>query len=204
MHALRIPLGATLILASLAGCAGTTHRREDIDDPGLVDADVIGTYEIRKAAEEMCRKIAKQRTWPPYVPVTPDGKPQVRITKIINRTTVHFDVRYLKNELENVMNEQGAVWLVAEGGPGGALEEVHEEREYSQSGMTADSIEHGQEDATGLILYGEIVESSIDQRNVAQRDYVFYLKLYDTRKSRAVITVRKGFRKVKERNLFGG
>jgi len=188
----------------LLGC-GTTHTRKDINDPGLVETDHVGIYEIRGAVDEMCQKIAKitAEGWPSYVVTTPDPphKPQVRITTIHNRTREKFDIQTLKNELENAMNEQGAVWLVASEG---ALEEVHTERDYTQSGMTNESIEHGQEDATGLILYGEITDDVIDQGDVRQHDFMFYLKLYDTKKSRAVVTTKRGFRKEKERGVFGG
>lgn len=196
---------AVLSSSILMGCAGTTHRREDINDPGLVETDHVGMFEIREAVQEMCKKISKQNAegWPSYVKMTPEPphKPQVRITTIHNRTRERFDIQTLKNELENDMNEQGAVWLVASEG---ALEEVHTERDYTQSGMTNEEIEHGQEDATGLILYGEITDDVIEQGGTRQHDYVFYLKLYDTRKSRVVITTKRGFRKVKERNVFGG
>jgi PBP1b-binding outer membrane lipoprotein LpoB len=189
----------------MLGCKGTTHTREDINEPGLVETDHVGVYEMRGATKEMCKKIAKQNAegWPAYVKLTPDAphKPQVRITKIHNRTREHFDVNMLKNELENDMNEQGVVWMVASEG---ALDEVVEEREYTASGMTNETIQHGQEDATGLILYGEIIDDVIEQGNVKQHDFIFYLKLYDTRKSRAVITTKRGFRKKKERSIFGG
>ncbi len=199
--------GLTLVLLSslLLGCSGTTHRREDINDPGLVEADHVGLFEIREAVQEMCKKISKQNAegWPSYVETTPEPprKPQVRITTIHNRTRERFDIQTLKNELENDMNEQGVVWLVANEG---ALDEVHTEREYTDSGMTNETIEHGQEDATGLILYGEITDDVIEQGDTRQHDFMFYLKLYDTKKSRAVITTKRGFRKVKERNVFGG
>jgi hypothetical protein len=196
-----------LILSSLlllAGCT-TTHTRQDINDPGLVETDHVGLYEIRGAVDEMCKKIAKQNAegWPSYVLMTPEPphKPQVRITTIHNRTRERFDIQTLKNELENAMNEQGAVWLVANEG---ALDEVHTERDYSQSGMTNEEIAHGQEDATGLVLYGEITDDVIEQGGTKQHDFMFYLKLYDTRKSRAVLTTKRGFRKVRQKGVFGG
>lgn len=200
-------LAALLVAGSattVAGCK-TTHREADIEDKGLIKTDHIGLNEIRPAVDEMNQLISDQTRegWPPHVIMTPDAphRPQVYIDKIQNRTREHFDVVILRNELINAMTKGNNVYVV---GDEGDLEAVNEEREYSQAGMTNEEVPMGQEDVSGLILRGEITDDVIEEGDVKQHDYMFYLRLVDTRKRRIIFTTSTRMRKVRERGVFGG
>ena len=205
---MRIRLHRAAIVVALplaiAGCK-TTHRVADVNDQGLIDTDHIGLNEIRPAVDQMCAKISKLNTqgWASHVRITPEPphRPQVRISSIQNRTREHFDVTTLKNELLNAMVEQEAVYVV---GDAGDLAAVNQERDYSQAGMTNETLEYGEEDVVALVLRGEITDDVIDQGDVRQHDYIFSLRLVDTVKNRVIATTSTKMRKVRERSVFGG
>ncbi len=196
---------AALLSLLLAGCSSTTHRVADVSEQGLVETDHIGLNEIRPAVEAMCDKIAQlnARGWGSHVRVTqdPPHKPQVRMSKIQNRTREHFDVVTLKNELLNAMVEQGVVYVV---GDAGDLAAVNDERDYSQAGMTNEELAYGEEDVVALVLRGEITDDVIEQGSVKQHDYIFSLRLIDTVKNRVEAVTSTKLRKVRERSVFGG
>ncbi len=190
---------AAAVVAVLAGCGGPTHRVADVTEQGLIETDHIGLNEIRPAVEQMCNKVSQRNAqgWASHIRMTQDPpyKPQVRISDIQNRTTQHFDVVTLKNELLNAMVEQGVVYVV---GDAGDLAAVNDERDYSQAGMTNETIEYGQEDVVALVLRGEITDDIIRQGSVKQHDYIFSLRLVDTVKNRVEIVTSTKMRKVRE------
>lgn len=189
------------------GC-GTTQRRADPNDPGLVKADHIGGDEIRAAVLDMSKKISEKNAagWPAHIAMSSDNppKPQLRIDDIVNDTRLHVDVMNLKNDLMNMLVEQNVVYVVGyREGEGSDAEAVMDERAYANSGMVdanqaAQTPEMGGEDATGLLLRGEISHDKIEVDGVEQHDYWFSLRLLDTKKGRVVLTTRTPLRKTKE------
>lgn len=204
---LSLSCAALVAVAGLSGC-GTTQRRADASDPGLVKTSHIGGHEIEEAVRDMAKKISEKnaRGWEAHIPMSSDNppKPQVRVDKIQNRTRVHFDVVNLRNELLNTLVEQEVVYLVgSRDGPGSDSDAVMDERAYAASGMVdadqaAQAPEMGGEDMTGLLLRGEITDDVIEVDGVKQHDYWFSLRLVDTRKGRVVLTTRTKMRKVRD------
>ena len=201
-----IAAGLAAVL-TVAGC-GATHSRADANDPGLVNAKHIGGDEIRAAVNDMAKKIAEKNAagWPPHIAMSSDvpPKPQLRIDDIVNDTRLHVDVKNLQNDLMNMLVEQNVVYVVGyREGEGSDAEAVMDERAYANSGMVdanqaAQTPEMGGEDATGLLLRGEISHDVVKQDGAEQHDYWFSLRLLDTKKGRVVITTRTALRKMKE------
>lgn len=192
-------LATAFATLSLAGCGGATHSVEDPQEYGVIDADAINWNELRPAVDEMMGEIAKinAQGWPSHVVMTPEPphKPQVRIHTIQNRTRSRLDVQMYKNKLTNMLVKQGIVYVVSDAHDHAA---VAAERDYSASGGTTQDLQ-GDEDATGLVLQGEIQDAVIDQADVRQHDFQFNLRLYDTRKNRVLAVSDTEFRKAKRR-----
>ena len=103
-------------------------------------------------------------------------------------------------EIYNTLVEQEVVYLTVQSDD---LEQVHAERDYSDSGLTSEQIEWGNEDAVALVLTGEITGGKPyhdEDNDITQYDFTFSLRLIDTNKSRIVpgCTVQKPFRKIRE------
>ncbi|MBL4846746.1 MAG: hypothetical protein JKY65_14585 [Planctomycetes bacterium] len=196
IHALTL---AALALMTLAGCSGPTHSVEDPEAHGVIDADAIGWNELRPAVDEMLSEIARLNAqgWPSQVVMTPEAphKPQLRIHTIQNRTRSRLDIQMYKNKLNNALVKQGIVYLVSDAHDHQA---VSGERDYSDSGGTTQGID-ANEDATGLVLQGEISDSIIDQGDVRQHDFQFNLRLIETTKNRVLAVSDTEFRKKKSR-----
>jgi peptidoglycan-synthase activator LpoB len=188
-------LAALALTATFVGCSGPTHSDEDPEARGVIDADSINWHEIRPAVDDFMAKLSRLNAqgWASHVVMTPEPphKPQVRIHNIQNRTRVRFDTQILKNKLSNALVEQGVVFLVSDAHDHQA---VSGERDYSQSGGTTQNLE-GDEDATGLVIQGEIQDATIDQGDVRQHDFQFNLRLIDTRKNRVLAVSDTEFRK---------
>lgn len=201
--------GAAALCLALLGCGGPTHRRVDAEEEGVVATRHVGMDEIRPAVKDMCDKIAKKNAegWPAHVKMSNDPvpKPVVAIDALQNRTrNPEFRLEALRNELLNAIVEQDIVYVTQAGqGYADDTKSVHDQRDYSQSGMTNEAagqrIEHGQEDATSLVLRGEVVDDVVKGEDVRQHDYIFYLRLVDTTKNRPLITTSTKFRKLEER-----
>lgn len=190
---------ALALTATFAGCSGPTHSVEDPESYGVIDTDAINWNELRPAVDEMMGEISRLNAqgWPSHVVMTPEPpyKPQLRIHTIQNRTRSRLDVQMYKNKLNNALVKQGIVYLV---GDAHDHQAVAGERDYSQSGGTTQNLE-GDEDATGLVLQGEIQDSVIDQGDVRQHDFQFNLRLIDTKKNRVLAVSDTEFRKKKVR-----
>lgn len=206
-RATRSRAGAALLAtAALLGC-GTTHTYQDPGDTGLIETDHVGLAEIEPAVKSMCDQIARANLegWPDHVQKSTDTppKPQIVIDDIQNRTRVHFDVVTLKNELTNELLRQRVCYVV---GNRRDLAAVNSQRSYSESGAVRpdQQLPRGAEDASGLVLIGEITDDVIEQGDVKQHDFIFSLRLQDTVKNRTVAMAHTKFRKVRERGVFGG
>ena len=186
-----------LALTTLVGCGGPTHRVADPQEYGVVDTDAINWNELRPAVDEMMGEIARLNAqgWPSHVVMTPEApfKPQLRIHTIQNRTRERLDIQAYKNELMNALVNQGIVYVVGDSRDRAA---VGAERDYSDAGNTTQELT-GDEDATGLVLQGEIQDFVIDQENARQHDYQFNLRLIDTKKNRILKVTSTKFRKKK-------
>jgi len=184
-------------LLVLAGCGGPTHRDADVDDRGVVKADAVGYYEIREATKRLADDIAQQnaRGWLPHIKVGPYGKPIVRIAKVRNDTTARFDSNDIRNEIYNVMVEQGVVQFVSQSED---LQYVQDERDYSGAGLTDDELEPGQDATTSLALVGEVTENVISEGGTRQYDRSFNIRLVDTVKNMVIFSTSERFRKVRE------
>ena len=183
--------------ALLLGCSGPTNTVEDPEDQGLIETDAIGWNELRPAVDDMLKKISEINAegWPSYVVMTPEPptKPVLRIHTIQNRTRERLDIQAYKNELMNALVNQGIVYVVGDSRDRAA---VGAERDYSDAGNTTQELT-GDEDATGLVLQGEIQDFVIDQENARQHDYQFNLRLIDTKKNRILKVTTTKFRKKK-------
>jgi hypothetical protein len=193
---------AYLLTASLLlslGCGGPTHSVEDPEDHGMIETDGIGWNELRPAVDGMMAEISKLNSqgWPKHVPLTPDAphKPQLRIHVIENRTRERLDIQAYKNKLMNALVKQGILYVVGDSRDRAA---VGAERDYSDSGNTTQDLT-GDEDATGLVLQGEIEDFVIDHEDARQHDYQFNLRLIDTKKNRVLAVTDTQFRKKKSR-----
>jgi len=189
----------TLLLAPclLFVSCSPEHTVEDPEDQGLIETDSIGWRELRPAVDDMLQKISQinARGWPSYVKRTEDGKPQIRVHAIMNRTRERFDTVALKNKLQKALINQGVVYVVSEFRDTDAVEA---ERDHAASGATTEGLDAA-EDVTGIVLKGEIIDMVIDQKNAKQHDYQFNLKLIDTRKSRVLAITDTEVRKVLRR-----
>ena len=183
--------------ALLLGCSGPTNTVEDPEDQGLIETDAIGWNELRPAVDDMLKKISEINAegWPSHVvmPPEPPTKPVLRIHTIQNRTRERLDIQAYKNELMNALVNQGIVYVVGDSRDRAA---VGAERDYSDAGNTTQELT-GDEDATGLVLQGEIQDFVIDQENARQHDYQFNLRLIDTKKNRILKVTSTKFRKKK-------
>jgi hypothetical protein len=195
---------AALLVAGLVGCKAQSHDA-DATDRGLVSVDHVGGHEIEAAVKDLCQKIADRNAkgWPPHIHMDSYGKPQITIDLLQNRTREHFDTTNLQAELENQITEQDVCSIVNRStrhNESAGQEAVMDERDYSQSGMTGQDqvVEHGQEDASGLVLEGTITDDVMEEDGVKQHDYWFNLKLIDTTKAKDIITTRTKLRRVRE------
>ncbi|HBP16819.1 MAG TPA: hypothetical protein DEA08_03360 [Planctomycetes bacterium] len=183
--------------ALLVGCSGPTNTVEDPEDQGLIETDAIGWNELRPAVDDMLKKISEINAegWPSHVVMTPETpkKAVLRIHNIQNRTRERLDIQAYKNELMNALVNQGIVYVVGDSRDRAA---VGAERDYSDAGNTTQELT-GDEDATGLVLQGEIQDFVIDQENARQHDYQFNLRLIDTKKNRVLKVTSTKFRKKK-------
>ena len=199
MRSIHILAGAALALTTLAGCSGPTHSDEDNEARGVIDADAIGWAELRPAVEEMLGEIARLNAqgWPKQVSLSPDAphKPLLRIHTIQNRTRARLDIQMYKNKLMSALVKQGVVTLV---GDAHDHQAVSSERDYANSGGTTQNLA-ADEDATGLVLQGEISDAIIDQTAVRQHDFQFNLRLIETSKNVILAVSDKEIRKKKAR-----
>ena len=193
----RTLIAAVLLSGALVGCSGPTNTVEDPEDQGLIETDAIGWNELRPAVDDMMKKISEINAegWPSHVVMTPEPpkKPVLRIHNIQNRTRERLDIQAYKNELMNALVNQGIVYVVGDSRDRAA---VGAERDYSDAGNTTQELT-GDEDATGLVLQGEIQDFVIDQENARQHDYQFNLRLIDTKKNRILKVTTTKFRKKK-------
>lgn len=193
----RTLIAAVLLSGALVGCSGPTNTVEDPEDQGLIETDAIGWNELRPAVDDMMKKISEINAegWPSHVVMTPEPpkKPVLRIHNIQNRTRERLDIQAYKNELMNALVNQGIVYVVGDSRDRAA---VGAERDYSDAGNTTQELT-GDEDATGLVLQGEIQDFVIDQENARQHDYQFNLRLIDTKKNRILKVTSTKFRKKK-------
>lgn len=186
-------LAAAVAALGLAGC-GPTHTEEDSSDRGMVLVDHIGGKEIEEAVRDFARKLSEKNAagWPPHI-ILSDGKPQVVIRDLVNKTSLHVNTIDLKNELTNMLVEADVVYVV------GDTEAVMDERAYGNAmeneGAAA---EVGTEDASGFVLLGEITDDVMDDGDTRQHDYWFSLRLTDTKKSRIVLTTRTKMRRARQ------
>jgi hypothetical protein len=180
----------------LSAC-GPKHSEGDASDRGMTNVDHIGGKEIEEAVRDFARKLSEKNAagWPPHIIMSNDTppKPQVVIRNLVNKTSLHVDTTDLKNELTNMLVEQNVVYIV------GDTEAVMDERGYSNA-VEAEgaAAEVGTEDASGLVLLGEITDDVIDDGDTRQHDYWFSLRLTDTKKSRIVLTTRTKMRRMRE------
>lgn len=180
-------------VAALAGC-GPTHTEADASDRGMTLVDHIGGKEIEEAVRDFARKLSEKNAagWPPHI-ILSDGKPQVVIRDLVNKTSLHVNTIDLKNELTNMLVEADVVYVV------GDTEAVMDERAYGNAmenqGAAA---EVGTEDASGFVLVGEITDDVMDDGDTKQHDYWFSLRLTDTKKSRIVLTTRTKMRRTRQ------
>lgn len=180
----------------LSAC-GPTHSEGDSSDRGMTNVDHIGGKEIEEAVRDFARKLSEKNAagWPSHIIMSTDTppKPQVQISKLVNKTSLHVDTTDLRNELTNMLVEQNVVYVV------GDTEAVMDERGYGNA-MEAEgaAAEVGTEDASGLVLVGEITDDVIDDGDTRQHDYWFSLRLTDTLKRRVVLTTRTKMRRLRD------
>lgn len=180
----------------LTAC-GPTHSEGDASDRGMTNVDHIGGKEIEEAVRDFARKVSEKNAagWPAHIIMSTDTppKPQIRIANLVNDTRLHVNTEDLKNELTNMLVEQNVVYVV------GDTEAIMDERGYGNAmGNQGAAAEMGTEDASGLVLLGEISDDVIDDGSTRQHDYWFSLRLTDTLKSRVVLTTRTKMRRIRD------
>ncbi len=186
---------------AVVGC-GPRHSEGDASDRGMTHVDHIGGKEIEEAARDMAKKISEKNAngWPAHIVMSTDTppKPQLRIGDITysDHLTVRVDVQSLKDELMNVLTEQGVCYVI---NYRENTDATMDEREYQQAMGAANAVPStGTEDATGLILEGTIADDVIEIDGEKQHDYWFSLKLIDTVKQRVVVTTRTKMRRIRD------
>lgn len=184
---------------AVVGC-GPRHSEADASDRGMTHVDHVGGKEIEEAVRDMAKKISEKNAkgWDAHIRMSSDTppKPQLRISDIVNDTSVRVDVQNLKNELTNMLVEQNVCYVI---NYRERTDAVMDERAYQQATGAAGAVdEMGTEDATGLLLEGEISDDVIEIDGTKQHDYWFSLRLVDTVKQRVVLTTRTKMRRVRD------
>ena len=192
-----------LLLTALvvgAGCAAKKDRRADSKEASVVKAEHIGGDEIELAVKDLCDQLAKKNAkgWPSHIILTEEGKPQIRVHKLVNKTTERLELEDLRNEIYNALVNQDVVYVV---GQKDDVSAVQDEREYSGA-MMGKEVDATKEDTTGFVLQGEITDEYIEGENndgdkVRQHTIWFSLRFVDVQKNRIVVTTRTKLRKEK-------
>lgn len=194
-------IGLAAGLVALAGCKGGKQSRVDSKESQVVSAGKVQTDDIEIAVRELCDKVSKHyaQGWPAYIIKTDDGKPQIRVGFIKNKTTTRFEMEMMRGEIYNALVNQGIFYVVGQSDDSATIED---ERDYSGAQMGKE-VDPTLEDTNGFVLNCEIL-SDVDEGEtesgdtVRQHTYMFDMRFVDVAKKRIVINHRAKLRKQKE------
>lgn len=193
------PWGALLLAATVAGCAATTVKREDVNTV----QDLSGKWndtDARLTAEEMISDCLSR----PWLGKASDGKPNgptVIVGTVRNQSHEHINTDTFVEELQRALINSGKVQFVANKNERGDIRDERLDQDTNSSEETRKA--HGQETGADFMLGGAINTIEDTEGGKTVMLYQINLKLTDMQSNRIAWNGQKKIKKYVKRSSLG-